>query len=72
MQLLHCSIPLSAAWLISCRRAEMNAVVEREEYEAPKLETHGSIEAITQGASTGSFLDRDFPVGTVFGDLTFS
>jgi hypothetical protein len=50
----------------------MNAIVEREEYEAPKLETHGSIEAITQGASTGTFLDSTFPVGTPFGDLTFS
>lgn len=41
-------------------------------YEAPRLTVHGSIEQITQGASTGSALDAAFPIGTTFGDLTFS
>lgn len=41
-------------------------------YEAPSLTVHGSIDQITQGASTGSSLDAAFPIGTAFGDLTFS
>ncbi len=41
-------------------------------YTAPRLVRHGSIEAVTKGASTGSALDATFPTGTPFGDLTFS
>ncbi len=40
-------------------------------YEAPRLTMHGSVSEMTQGASTGSFLDASFPVGTPVGDLTF-
>ena len=41
-------------------------------YAAPQMRQHGAMEAATQGASTGSALDAAFPVGTPFGDLTFS
>ena len=41
-------------------------------YTAPRLVRHGSVEAVTKGASTGSTLDAAFPAGTPFGDLTFS
>ena len=41
-------------------------------YVAPALRVHGSLEALTKGQSTGSALDRTFPDGTLFGDLTFS
>ncbi|BDA71999.1 hypothetical protein RIVM261_004980 [Rivularia sp. IAM M-261] len=41
-------------------------------YTKPKLSVHGNVEALTQGGSTGNFLDRDFPDGTPRGDLTFS
>jgi len=50
----------------------MHSAEKREEYEAPKLESHGSIEEVTQGASSGNFLDATFPTGTPFDDLTFS
>lgn len=50
----------------------MSIVVEKEEYEAPKLLAHGSIETITQGGSAPGVLDADFPAGTPFPDLTFS
>jgi hypothetical protein len=41
-------------------------------YTAPRLVRHGSVEAVTKGASTGTKLDATFPAGTPFGDLTFS
>lgn len=41
-------------------------------YEAPKLIKHGSLEALTQGSSVGNVLDKDFPDGTPFSQLTFS
>ncbi len=50
----------------------MEQNVENHEYEAPSLTVHGSIEAITQGSSSGNFLDATFPTGTPFGELTFS
>lgn len=43
-----------------------------QRYEAPRLKVHGSIEQITQGASTGSMLDAAFPIGASIDDLTFS
>lgn len=45
---------------------------QKLKYEAPKLQKLGNFEAMTQGKSTGSFLDAAFPNGTPFGDLTFS
>lgn len=50
----------------------MEKVVENDEYETPEMTVHGSIEAVTHGASTGNVLDATFPTGTPFGDLTFS
>jgi hypothetical protein len=50
---------------------EMNTR-KRSEYSAPKLIKHGSMSKVTQGLSMGSKLDATFPVGTEFGDLTFS
>lgn len=50
----------------------MTQTSKKSTYKAPALRAHGSIEKITQGSSTGSFLDADFPTGTPFGDLTFS
>lgn len=44
----------------------------KRRYAAPHLTVHGSLEAITKGASSGSVLDATFPTGTPFGDLTFS
>lgn len=44
----------------------------KEVYEAPELIELGSFEELTQGSSTGSALDADFPTGTPFDSLTFS
>ncbi len=44
----------------------------KKSYKAPTFEDLGSFETLTQGASTGSALDAEFPSGTPFGDLTFS
>ena len=41
-------------------------------YARPTLRAHGKLETLTQGQSTGSSLDADFPRGTPKGDLTFS
>ena len=41
-------------------------------YELPTITKIGSIEAVTQAASTGSATDAIQPIGTPFGDLTFS
>lgn len=45
---------------------------EKKTYVSPELTVHGDVEVITLGQSTGTALDRDFPVGTLFPDLTFS
>ncbi len=41
-------------------------------YESPELIVHGALEDLTHGGAVGSALDAAFPVGTPFGDLTFS
>lgn len=41
-------------------------------YEAPKMESLGTFEAITQAASVGSALDAAFDASTPVADLTFS
>lgn len=41
-------------------------------YARPVLRVQGKLEAMTQGSSTGNALDKDFPVGTPFSQLTFS
>ncbi len=45
---------------------------KKEKYETPSLESHGSIDAMTQGGAVGSMLDTTFTVGTPLSDLTFS
>ena len=42
------------------------------EYEAPRLTTLASIEALTLGGPTGAGTDAAFPIGTKPGDVTFS
>ncbi|GAA0645146.1 hypothetical protein GCM10009424_21200 [Sphingomonas ursincola] len=46
--------------------------MEKIAYTAPEIEDLGAFEEITQGASTGSAIDANFPVGTPFSQLTFS
>ncbi len=41
-------------------------------YQKPELKLHGSLEKMTQGASTGTVLDRAFDTGTPISHLTFS
>ncbi len=41
-------------------------------YEAPELIKHGSLEALTQGASDGNLTDKVFPTNTPKSQLTFS
>lgn len=41
-------------------------------YTRPVLRVQGKLEAMTHGMSDGSRLDRDFPVNTPRGELTFS
>ncbi|KUP93528.1 putative RiPP precursor [Tritonibacter horizontis] len=41
-------------------------------YVAPSLCKKGRVEALTAGTSKGENGDAAFPVGTPFGDLTFS
>jgi hypothetical protein len=47
-------------------------VIMKKAYTTPALRVHGSLEALTQGASSGSVLDANFPTGTPTSDLTFS
>ena len=44
----------------------------KKSYAQPKLTAYGNVEVLTQGASKGGKLDKEFPAGTPFGDLTFS
>lgn len=46
--------------------------LQKKSYIKPQLTVHGNVEVLTQGQSTGKKLDAAFPVGTDFGDLTFS
>lgn len=41
-------------------------------YARPTLHVHGKLEALTQGASDGNFLDKSYPVETPKPQLTFS
>lgn len=47
-------------------------VTAKARYEKPALVAHGTIEQITKGGAVGGALDATFPLGTPFGDLTFS
>ena len=44
----------------------------KKTYTTPELTVHGSVEEITLGNKTGNSLDKNFPSGTPFGQLTFS
>jgi hypothetical protein len=55
-----------------CSGAEREVNVTKATYEAPELVEIGTFETVTQGHSTGTFLDKDFPTGTPFNQLTFS
>jgi hypothetical protein len=46
--------------------------MEVRSYQSPMLTVIGSFEEITQGTSTGNYLDKTFPVGTPKDQLTFS
>ncbi|QKC80449.1 lasso peptide [Mesorhizobium sp. NZP2077] len=50
----------------------MENKTEKQEYEAPSLTVHGSIETITQGTGGDTALDGVFPIHTPKGQLTFS
>ena len=45
---------------------------EKTVYETPAMTSLGSFETLTQGGTGRTQLDANFPVGTPFGDLTFS
>ena len=50
----------------------MTEQITRRVYTPPRLAVHGSLEAITKGASTGTSLDAAFTRGTPISELTFS
>ena len=50
----------------------MTEQATRRAYRAPALVVHGSLEAITHGASSGSRLDAAFGRNTPVSQLTFS
>jgi hypothetical protein len=44
----------------------------KKTYTQPKLATYGAVETLTQGFGKGNSLDKDFPIETPKGSLTFS
>jgi hypothetical protein len=44
---------------------------EKKPYVTPELTVHGDIRVITQGSSSGMYLDADFYVGDPVSGLTF-
>lgn len=44
----------------------------KQTYTTPALLSHGKVESITKGLSSGVRLDANFPPSTPRGDLTFS
>ena len=50
----------------------MTEQTKRRAYAPPRLTVHGSLEAITKGAATGTSLDAAFTRGTPLTELTFS
>ncbi len=42
------------------------------DYVKPEVADYGDLTELTEGLKTGAALDKDFPSGTPFGDLTFS
>lgn len=45
---------------------------EKKPYSPPQLVVHGDVEVITLGQHCGNVLDRGFPAGTPFSNLTCS
>jgi hypothetical protein len=50
----------------------MDKRTEPIEYEEPKVTDYGDLTELTAGAADGNFLDKNFPVNTPAGKLTFS
>ncbi|MBW4612039.1 MAG: hypothetical protein KME21_01910 [Desmonostoc vinosum HA7617-LM4] len=44
----------------------------KKSYTQPQLTVYGEVEVLTKGVGKGESLDKDFPIGTPKGDLTFS
>jgi hypothetical protein len=42
------------------------------DYREPKVVDYGDLKDVTAASASGSRLDKDFGVGTLIGDLTFS
>lgn len=58
---------------MSARASGMELNMKKKStYAAPRLTRHGSVEALTKGGATGSFIDAAFSAGTPIADLTFS
>lgn len=49
-----------------------NKTTEKKVFVSPELTVHGDVNVITLGQSKGAFLDKAFPGGTPFNQLTFS
>jgi hypothetical protein len=45
---------------------------DTKEYEAPRIEDHGDLAALTAGYKEGESTDAEFPIHTPKKDLTFS
>lgn len=56
----------------SCSLKIMWGITMQSNYEAPKLTDLGSVEAMTGATGRTGALDRNFPAGTAFQNLTFS
>jgi hypothetical protein len=52
--------------------SQMTNDMIKTSYVAPALRKEGRVEALTAGNASGANTDAVFPVGTPFGDVTFS
>lgn len=52
-------------------KKEKQAKPEKKPYLSPQLIVHGDVSKITQGNSTGWYLDANFTIGTHINSLTF-
>jgi hypothetical protein len=50
----------------------MHEQTQTEQYEKPQIADYGDIQELTLATGGKNKLDATFPVGTPFGDLTFS
>ena len=44
----------------------------KKTYAKPQLTVHGNVEALTEATSSGSFLDKDIPAGTLVTDIVIT